>query len=131
MSLSFFFTEIAPNRRAGCKNKECKDQDIKFEKGELRIGVYVTIQDFQSWHWKHWGCTTPQVIANINSTIEGDLELLDGYDELPEEDQARVSNALEEGHVADEDWKGVWILLLPLVSQTLVDNMIRILNAMW
>lgn len=88
-------------------NKECKDEAIKFEKGELRIGVFVTIGEHQNWHWKHWGCTTPQVIANINEAIEGDTDLFDGYDELPEEEQTRVSQALEQGHVADEDWKGV------------------------
>ena len=69
--------------------------------------MFVTIQENQSWKWKHWGCTTPQVLQNISDAIDGDLELFDGYDELPEEDQTRVSAAIEEGHIADEDWKGV------------------------
>ena len=76
-------------------------------KGELRLGVFVTIQDNQTWHWKHWGCTTPNVIGHINEAIEGNLEFLDGYDELPENEQERVRKALDDGHVADEDWKGV------------------------
>ena len=47
------------------------------------------------------------MIANINETIEGDLEMLDGYDELNEDLQEKVRRALADGHVADEDWNGV------------------------
>lgn len=39
--------------------------------------------------------------------IEDDLDLLDGYDELPPEAQEKVRRALENGHVDDEDWRGV------------------------
>lgn len=38
---------------------------------------------------------------------KSDYSLLDGYDELPEELQEKVRRALENGHVDDEDWKGV------------------------
>ena len=47
------------------------------------------------------------MIANLNETIEGDLEMLDGYDELNEDFQEKVRKALADGHVADEDWNGV------------------------
>jgi hypothetical protein len=50
---------------------------------------------------------TPQVIANVQEFIDGDKDLLDGYDELPTEAQAKIDYALEHGHVPDEDWKGV------------------------
>ena len=53
------------------------------------------------------GCVTPQMIANLNDTIDGDLEMLDGYDEIDEESQEKVRKALKDGHVADEDWNGV------------------------
>jgi hypothetical protein len=33
--------------------------------------------------------------------------MVDGYDELPEEYQEKVEFALKNGHVPDEDWKGV------------------------
>lgn len=33
--------------------------------------------------------------------------MVDGYDELPEEYQKKVDFALKNGHVPDEDWKGV------------------------
>lgn len=40
-----------------------------------------------------------------------DTEMIDGYDELPEDMQAKVLRALEQGHVDDEDWKGVSIFV--------------------
>ena len=36
-----------------------------------------------------------------------DMELVDGYDDLPENDQDKVRRALEQKHVDDEDWNGV------------------------
>ena len=33
--------------------------------------------------------------------------MVDGYDELPVEYQEKVQFALENGHVPDDDWKGV------------------------
>jgi hypothetical protein len=38
------------------------------------------------------------------------LELVDGFDTLPEDAQEKVKRALEQGHVDDEDWNGVWII---------------------
>ena len=99
--------EIATASRAGCQATECKKEGIKIQKGELRLGVFVTIKENQSWRWKHWGCTTPKVIANINETIDGNMDYLDGYDELPEHEKERVSKALEAGHVDDLEWRGV------------------------
>lgn len=53
------------------------------------------------------GCVTPQVIHNWKERSEGDMELVDGYDELPDEFKVRVARAFEQGHVDDEDWNGV------------------------
>lgn len=56
------------------------------------------------------GCTTPKQISNLRDEMEGDednYDLLDGYDELPSELQEKVRVALKQGHVTDEDWKGV------------------------
>jgi hypothetical protein len=33
--------------------------------------------------------------------------LVDGFDEVPEEYQEKIKFALENGHIPDEDWKGV------------------------
>ena len=53
------------------------------------------------------GCVTPKQIANLKETIEDDLDLLDGYDELDTESQDKVKEALANGHIDDADWKGV------------------------
>lgn len=34
------------------------------------------------------------------------MEMMDGYDELPQEWQEKLEKAIEVGHVPDEDWKG-------------------------
>ncbi|KAI9844005.1 MAG: hypothetical protein M1837_005940 [Sclerophora amabilis] len=98
--------EISPNNRATCKNKDCKDQAIKLVKGEPRFGTFVEINGAQSWAYKHWGCVTPAQIKNIKDSIEEDLDLLDGYDEVPNDLQERIRRALDQGHVDDADWRG-------------------------
>ncbi|MCJ1377077.1 hypothetical protein MMC17_000167 [Xylographa soralifera] len=100
-----FRLEYAPSGRAGCKATECKKQGIKIDKGELRHGTFLEIQEHQSWAWKHWGCVTPVQIASLKKDIEGNLDYLDGYDDLNDHDKAKVRQALADGHVADEDWR--------------------------
>ena len=39
--------------------------------------------------------------------LEDDLNIIDGYDEMPQEWQEKILTMLREGHVPDEDWKGV------------------------
>lgn len=46
----------------------------------------------------------------MSSAIEGNFDYLDGYDELPADLQEKVRNALSQGHVDDEDWKGVRLM---------------------
>ena len=50
---------------------------------------------------------TPEVIHNWKETSGGDMDLVDGYDALPQEVQEKVVRAFEQGHVDDEDWNGV------------------------
>ena len=61
----------------------------------------------------HRGCVTPKQIQNLEETIEGNFDFLDGYDEIDEESQTKVRKALEDGHVADDEWKGVKMVPLP------------------
>lgn len=42
------------------------------------------------------------------------FEVCDGYKELSEEFKETIKEALERGYVADEEWKGVSLLVLPL-----------------
>ncbi|MCJ1252885.1 hypothetical protein MMC24_000691 [Lignoscripta atroalba] len=97
--------------RLGCQNKECKANGIKIEKGTLRYGSQYAVEDRQSWSWRHWytdfaGCVTPRQIQNLKDTIDDNLDYLDGYDEITSDMQAKVRQALEDGHVADEEWRG-------------------------
>ena len=55
------------------------------------------------------GCVTPAQIHNLIETCESDTQYIDGFDEIGEENHAKITKALEEGHVADEDWLGVSI----------------------
>lgn len=49
---------------------------------------------------------TPVQISSWWENAEHDLDLIDGYDELPEDMKEKVERALKQGHVDDEDWKG-------------------------
>lgn len=53
------------------------------------------------------GCVTPTVLHNWWETANEDLELVDGYEELPDDAKEKVKTALEECHVDDDDWNGV------------------------
>lgn len=50
---------------------------------------------------------TPKQISNLKNSVDDDASNLDGYDDLPDDFQEKISKAIEEGHVADEDWNGV------------------------
>lgn len=48
------------------------------------------------------------------------MDLVDGYDELPEDAQEKVKRALEQGHVDDDDWNGVrTAIALRLISTSI------------
>ncbi|KAL8896474.1 MAG: hypothetical protein Q9207_007683 [Kuettlingeria erythrocarpa] len=97
---------MAVSKRAICRNAECKKQSIKIDKGALRLGSWVDYGENQSWAWKHWGCVTPVQIASLKTATDGDLKMLDGYDDLPSDSQVKIGQAFEDGHVADNDWRG-------------------------
>ncbi|KAI1911116.1 hypothetical protein LOZ12_004524 [Ophidiomyces ophidiicola] len=100
--------EEASTGRAGCKNKECQDKKEKILKGELRLGSWVDTERFQSWSWKHWGCVTPRQVSTLQEIVGEDKNFsdLDGFDEISAENQDKIREAVEHGHVADSDWKG-------------------------
>lgn len=50
---------------------------------------------------------TPKQIENLLETCGNDTDMVDGYDELPANFQEKIKYALENGHVHDDDWKGV------------------------
>ncbi|KAI4215212.1 MAG: hypothetical protein LQ349_009176, partial [Xanthoria aureola] len=97
---------VASTARAICKMTECKKQKVKIGKNELRFGVWVDYGEHQGWAWRHWGCVTPKQLESLHDVLEGDVEMFDGYEELPNDCQEKVKRALQNGHVDDEDWKG-------------------------
>jgi hypothetical protein len=55
---------------------------------------------------------TPKVIASLNESLgdsdeERDYTEWDGYEDLSAENQAKVREASQQGHVADSEWRGV------------------------
>ncbi|KAE9404479.1 zf-PARP-domain-containing protein [Gymnopus androsaceus JB14] len=93
--------EYASTSRAKCKGpKPCGGTIIP--KGGLRLGSTVDFNGKQSFAWRHWGCATAKVIANIKGQFP-DASDVDGFEDLNEEDQAKIIKAWEDGHVADED----------------------------
>ena len=62
---------------------------------------------------------TPKQISNLRDSIGGDPSQLDGYEELPEDLQEKVVNALEQGHIDDEDWG--WVIISSMSSIYLTD----------
>jgi len=97
--------EVTKQGRAGCKGpKPCNG--TKIQKGELRVGTFVQIpsgggETRDSWQWRHWGCVTKKVLANLMNS--GPLEDLDGFEDIGDEYQEKMRKAWENGEVAPDD----------------------------
>ncbi|KAJ7163400.1 hypothetical protein C8R43DRAFT_919079, partial [Mycena crocata] len=91
--------EYAASNRSKCKGHSAGSP---IAKGELRFGTIVDIQGKTSFQWRHWGCVTERVLSNVKNLYDKASDM-DGFDELEDEDKARVARAWEENHVADED----------------------------
>ena len=66
------------------------------------MGSIVDFRGNTSFAWRHWGCVTERIIENMKKSFDSASEL-DVFDELPEEEQAKVEKAWEDGRIADED----------------------------
>jgi len=52
---------------------------------------------------------SPKQIENLQKESEGDMEYVDGFEDMTKEMQEKILRALEQGHVDDADWKhGQW-----------------------
>ncbi|KAK7203736.1 hypothetical protein BZA70DRAFT_58475 [Myxozyma melibiosi] len=98
--------ELASSARAACRSAWCKTTGEKIQKGELRLGVFVTVGEHQAYQWRHWNCVTPQVMENIKKSLDNLPDDLDGYSELDADKQQEVAKALEDGHISDDVYKG-------------------------
>ncbi|KAE9385229.1 zf-PARP-domain-containing protein [Gymnopus androsaceus JB14] len=93
--------EYASTSRAKCKGrKPCGGTVI--HQGSLRLGCTVEFNGKECFAWRHWGCTTTKVIANMKAQFP-DASDVDGFEELRAGDQAKIIQAWKDGRVADED----------------------------
>ncbi|CEJ86656.1 hypothetical protein VHEMI04167 [[Torrubiella] hemipterigena] len=104
--------EVSPNKRAGCKDSVCKKEAVKIQKGEIRFGTWVEIEERGSWHWRHWGCTSGAIMTRLRDMCEegGGFDpesAIDGYDEIEDEDiKEKIVRCIKQGHIDAEDFKG-------------------------
>lgn len=68
------------------------------------------------------GCVTPKILENMKKESAEDMDLIDGLQDLPEEEQNKVIDAIANGHVDDADWKGVSRRLQPSLCLQLTIN---------
>ncbi|KAK7684965.1 hypothetical protein QCA50_011800 [Cerrena zonata] len=93
--------DYATNNRSGCKGpKPCAG--TKIVKGELRLAALVDFRGNTSWAYRHWGCVTPKVISNMKEIFDNAADL-DGFDELEEADQEKITKAWEDGDDDEEE----------------------------
>ncbi|GAA5922620.1 uncharacterized protein JCM15063_003364 [Sporobolomyces koalae] len=71
-------------------------------RGSLRLASAYTISGNTSFAYRHWGCVTEKQILNMKDSFEAADEI-DGFEDIPGDDQERVRKAFQDGHVADED----------------------------
>ncbi|KAF9480965.1 zf-PARP-domain-containing protein [Pholiota conissans] len=93
--------EYATSNRAKCKGpKPCGGTPIT--KGDMRFGTVVDIGGHANFAWRHWGCVTKKLIENMKAKHD-EASDLDGFEDLKDEDKAKIIKAWQDGEVADED----------------------------
>ncbi|KAJ5982427.1 zf-PARP-domain-containing protein [Penicillium sp. IBT 35674x] len=75
-------------------------QGEKIPANSLSVGLWIKTKHSGYFRWRHWVCTTPPVIEKLRAQLgptdkDRDYLSLDGWRDLPKEDQARVREALE------------------------------------
>ncbi|GET93200.1 hypothetical protein, conserved [Leishmania tarentolae] len=92
--------EYSKSGRAKCSNTSCGK---KIEKHELRIGTEVIMpfseEGVESWKWRHLCCFTERQLSNAKSS--GDIDAIQGEDDLAPADKALVQKMREGKLVGD------------------------------
>ncbi|KAG7097607.1 hypothetical protein E1B28_004941 [Marasmius oreades] len=94
--LSKFRLDYAASNRSKCK--ACSHP---IDKNVLRLGISTPFRGKFTYLWRHWGCIKNEELEEIQQV--GNLSAVSGYSDLLEEDQIRLSKAVEAGHVSEED----------------------------
>ncbi|KAH7390222.1 hypothetical protein BKA64DRAFT_117823 [Cadophora sp. MPI-SDFR-AT-0126] len=112
--------ETALSKRAGCQATECKNNGVKIDKDELRLGIWVEYGDRGGWAWRHWGCVTGKVLQGLRDLVadpdkpgEYRWDMLDGFesgdknslDKTPKL-QEKVRRCITQGFIDHEDFNG-------------------------
>ncbi|KAK0485859.1 SNF2 family N-terminal domain-containing protein [Armillaria novae-zelandiae] len=85
--------------RAKCHGPlPCKDSAITI--GTLRYGQTMAHEHGDTIEWRHWGCVTPPILAQLAST---NLENVHGFRDLRSDDQRRIRIAVSERRVDPAD----------------------------
>jgi hypothetical protein len=54
-------------------------------------------------------------IATEKNPEELQFDILDGWEDLSDEHQSKITKALDRGHVEDEEWNGVSAMICPRI----------------
>ncbi|KAI0730200.1 SNF2 family N-terminal domain-containing protein [Fomitopsis betulina] len=82
--------EYSKSNRAKCHGPPpCKGSPIVL--GDLRYGQVKLGPYGETVEWRHWGCVTPNILANISRT---QLERIQGFNNLRQEDQGKIRLAV-------------------------------------
>jgi len=86
----------APYRVEAAKSGRsmCTVSKEHIEKGDLRLGSFVSMGGSGSYKWRKLSCITSRVAANITKELGGPMNI-DGFNEISPEQQAEVLKAFE------------------------------------
>lgn len=72
------------------------------------------------------GCITPKIVENLVEALVGKdgnaddiddtVDAIDGWEDMSDEWKEKILTMLKDGHVPDEDWKGVSTLAQVIVQ---------------
>ncbi|KII92184.1 hypothetical protein PLICRDRAFT_133581 [Plicaturopsis crispa FD-325 SS-3] len=83
--------EYSRSSRSTCHGPApCNGSNI--EPGTLRYGRIIPGKFNDTVEWRHWGCVTPDILANLASV--GSLARVRGFEKLKADDQTRVQTAV-------------------------------------
>ncbi|EIW77565.1 zf-PARP-domain-containing protein [Coniophora puteana RWD-64-598 SS2] len=98
----YYCIGYASTGRSKCKGPQpCHGTPIP--KGDLRLGSQYSLPEGKkAFSWRHWGCTTSDVISNVKKVLKS-VESLEGFEHLRKEDQDSVRIAWQLGTVSNGD----------------------------
>ncbi|PCH44734.1 zf-PARP-domain-containing protein [Wolfiporia cocos MD-104 SS10] len=94
---SVFKLEYASSGRSKCK--ACGET---VGKDYFRLGNEVDFRGNKSFAWRHWGCTDEKLVGSLKVSYGAPSEI-DGFGDLKEAEQEKVTRAWKEGIIPEDD----------------------------